>query len=280
MSLVATDQLERHHPQVHHRTSDPSHEGSLEDVPQFAENTATMPAPLASFPHEFELVREEARQLLVTAFDYANEAHAALVRRLFVALFPRGRLGSELISTEWKNVGFQRSNPAPDFRASGLFGLRMLIFFAESYPEALRLIIETHRPREPWHYPVAVAGITIASLIADVLQLRIDPDLVVRTPILLELAQWLRSLDDVGEMFCAMFTHLEDRWHEHKATYMTFQQELALLRARLERAVPRPRDAEARTVAFNRHMFEERLNDDSLVPESHAGRGASHCTVS
>eukprot|EP00300_Choanocystis_sp_HF-7_P025116 c26788_g1_i1.p1 GENE.c26788_g1_i1~~c26788_g1_i1.p1 ORF type:complete len:288 (+),score=50.21 c26788_g1_i1:137-1000(+) len=216
---------------------------------------------------EFDAVRAALRKDLVTNFDYANAEHAALVQRLFAAVFPRGRLNSELISTEWKTMGFQRTNPAPDFRSSGLLGLRLLIYFFEHYPEAGRLIIETHRPREETHYPVAAAGIALAMVVADMLQLRLGPEEVLRTRIFRELQQWVRGIDDVGEMFSALVTHFEDKWHEHRARYMTFPAELALLRERLENAVPRPRDADAVRHAFNRHMFEERLNDDSLLPE-------------
>eukprot|EP01139_Manchomonas_bermudensis_P023411 Amastigsp_a841096_406.p2 type:complete len:306 gc:universal Amastigsp_a841096_406:1-918(+) len=239
-------------------------EHSDDDGPRGASMNELHADPLSP---EFSAVRAEARRALEENFDYASADHAALTTRLFKAVFPRARLNSELISTEWKTMGFQRSNPAPDFRSSGLFGLRLLIYFFETYPEAGRLIVETHRPREPRHYPVAAAGIALSALIADLLQLRVDDDAVIRTPLLCELSQWLRSMDDVGEMFSALLVHFEDQWQVRGAVYMTFQDELRRLRRRLEDAVPRPRDADARAVPFNRNMFEERLNDDSLLAD-------------
>ena len=56
---------------------------------------------------------------------------------LWKTVFPAKQLASR-VSEQWKDMGFQGTDPATDFRGMGLLGLEQLIYFAERYPGMVR----------------------------------------------------------------------------------------------------------------------------------------------
>ena len=83
-----------------------------------------------------------AGALRSTAFDASNGEHAALLRRLWAAVFPDAAAAGA--PRDFTAMGFQRADPATDFRGMGLLGLRQLISLAER--KRLVLMVRTRRP--------------------------------------------------------------------------------------------------------------------------------------
>ena len=96
-----------------------------------------------------------ADALRATAFDSSNEDHAALLRRLWAAVFPDATGPADFTA-----MGFQRADPATDFRGMGLLGLHQLISLAERKRLVLmvrlpRHTVATHTlSRVPLHEPI------------------------------------------------------------------------------------------------------------------------------
>ncbi|KNC52963.1 engulfment and cell motility [Thecamonas trahens ATCC 50062] len=245
---------------------------------ELSEPTAGGSGYRAQVREEFAATMQAASDLLTASFDLDNAEHVALAGSLFAAVFPDDRLPSDLVTRKWKEMGFQRQYPVSDLRASGLLGLWLLDWFATNYHDAFLDLVNTHRPRDDIHYPVAAAGLNIAALVADVLQLRIGISYAIRTPIYDELASWISSLDDLGEFFCSLFVYFEERWHADGADYMAFNAQLAKLRSRLLQVIPRKNlSGEAlEATPFSRVILDERLYDESLeVPAVDEGS----CTI-
>mgnify|MGYP000925991256 FL=1 len=70
-------------------------------------------------------------------FDNENEHHNKMVIKLWNTLFTEP-LGDKIPNELWKEFGFQNSDPRTDFRGGGITGLRMLISYAENYPEMVK----------------------------------------------------------------------------------------------------------------------------------------------
>lgn len=76
-------------------------------------------------------------------FDHSNESHRLLLRKLWQQLQPdnTSALDSTLIGKHWKDIGFQGSDPATDFRGMGLLSLENLVFFATVFEDHARNIL-------------------------------------------------------------------------------------------------------------------------------------------
>lgn len=58
---------------------------------------------------------------------------------IMVAPSPPQRRGSfRLVSTAWKNIGFQQENPLQDIRSGGTLAICNLDFFARHYPDKVK----------------------------------------------------------------------------------------------------------------------------------------------
>ena len=101
-----------------------------------------------------------------TSYDRLNEAHEALLMRLWNASCPGVPLVSR-VSEQWKTLGFQGNDPATDFRGMGLLGLRHLVFFAEKYSTGWRELLVSQARRKERQYPVSVAGINLTYLLVN-----------------------------------------------------------------------------------------------------------------
>lgn len=99
-----------------------------------------------------------ARAAAATPYDAANPAHEALLEAVWAALQPgRTRAGGR-ISADWQALGFQGTDPATDFRASGELGLRGLHALATGHTAHARAIVDaTELPYRG--YPLALASI-------------------------------------------------------------------------------------------------------------------------
>ncbi|KAE9419655.1 hypothetical protein Angca_009799, partial [Angiostrongylus cantonensis] len=116
------------------------------------------------------------------------------------------------MGAHWQNVGFQgkrRSDPATDFRGTGILGLMQLYSMATNMPAStLREIIHLSRT-EPYDFPLAVVGINITALLVSRL----------RSGALLESAitcgGYLKAINKLHEACILAFCK---QWREQKCT--------------------------------------------------------------
>ena len=109
-------------------------------------------------------------------YDKNNHQHEELLMRLWRAVFPDETLQSR-VSEQWKQMGFQGTDPATDFRGMGLLGLMNLIYIAENHSNTFRRIVKGQASRDDFLYPVAVAGISISHLLTTTFRVG-DPGLL------------------------------------------------------------------------------------------------------
>lgn len=102
-----------------------------------------------------------ARGLASTPYSSSNGKHEVMLHECWSAL-GTGAL-TKRISADWQELGFQGTDPATDFRASGELGLRALHHFSSAHAKAGRAIIgATDLPLKG--YPLALALIGMAML--------------------------------------------------------------------------------------------------------------------
>jgi engulfment and cell motility protein 2 len=122
----------------------------------------------------------------------------------------------------WTEVGFQGPDPGTDFRGAGVFGLRHLIFFAQTHPDEFQRFQKSG-------YPLSIAGLNITMLIYSCLgwgfkKLEIDNSKK------RALYEYLFGENDRGvkveKLYSRIFLMLDAEWKAQNATYMMFPQVL------------------------------------------------------
>lgn len=81
---------------------------------------------------EVELLRRQQ-------FDSSNNEHEKVLRALWWALKDEPLAARK--TKQWTEIGFQGDDPATDFRGMGMLGLTQLVFLAERFPDAARLVL-------------------------------------------------------------------------------------------------------------------------------------------
>jgi ELMO domain-containing protein len=69
------------------------------------------------------------KEYITEPYDEKNEKHEKLLMLLWKVCFPNVELKNR-ISNQWKDIGFQGTNPSTDFRGVGVFGLWNIIYYA------------------------------------------------------------------------------------------------------------------------------------------------------
>lgn len=73
-------------------------------------------------------------------------------------------------SEQWKELGFQGSDPLTDFRAMGLLAVHCLVYMGENHPaETARLVRAQADGRD---YPLCAAVINVVSVLTELLGFR------------------------------------------------------------------------------------------------------------
>ncbi|KAL6287548.1 hypothetical protein ACE6H2_011938 [Prunus campanulata] len=164
---------------------------------------------------EQRLLRLQAR--LQVPFDENRPDHQEALKALWRAAFPDVALQG-LISEQWKEMGWQGSNPSTDFRGCGFISLENLLFFARTYPASFRrLLFKEDGKRATWEYPFAVAGINISFMLIKMLDLCSEDE----------------AAFDV--LYCIAFEMVDAQWLAMHASYMQFNDVLQATRTQLER---------------------------------------------
>lgn len=66
-------------------------------------------------------------------YDTSLPEHQEALRALWDAAFPQEEL-NDLVSEQWKEMGWQGKDPSTDFRGGGYISLENLLYFARNFP--------------------------------------------------------------------------------------------------------------------------------------------------
>ncbi|XP_024310671.1 ELMO domain-containing protein A isoform X5 [Brachypodium distachyon] len=173
------------------------------------------------------------RQRLNVPFDCSVIKHQDALKELWRLAYPNRQL-PPLKSELWKEMGWQNSDPASDFRAGGVMSLENLIYFARNYPGSFqRLLHKADGERAEWEYPFAVAGVNISYMLVQMLDLLSGNRMSKAGVCFVELLEDDEMAFD--NLFCVAFQMLDAQWLARKASYMEFNEVLKSTLVQLER---------------------------------------------
>ncbi|TVU47247.1 hypothetical protein EJB05_06840 [Eragrostis curvula] len=188
--------------------------------------------PVYLSPLQEERLNSLKRRLQIP-FDGSRIEHQDALRQLWRLAYPSREI-PPLKSELWKEMGWQGTDPATDFRGGGLISLENLIFFARNYPNSFQMLLnKVQGQRSDWEYPFAVAGINISFMLIQML------DLQSTVP---SSKSGIRFLELLGQdenafdhLYCVAFRLLDAQWLVKRASYMEFNEVLKSTRTQLER---------------------------------------------
>ncbi|CAK9194435.1 unnamed protein product [Sphagnum jensenii] len=176
---------------------------------------------------------EDLQQRLSVPFDGSRAEHQDALRALWHSAFP-GRTLPGLVSEQWKEMGWQGTDPSTDFRGGGFISLQNLLFFSRKFPDSFqRLLHKQEGKRATWEYPFAVAGLNISFMLIQMLDLKsAKPTSMSGVTFLKILAEDEMAFD---MLYCVAFEMLDAHWLAMRASYMEFNAVLKATRMQLER---------------------------------------------
>lgn len=165
-------------------------------------------------------------------FESTRNEHQEALRVLWSSTFPDQEL-DDLISEQWKKMGWQGKDPSTDFRGAGFISLENLLFFAKTFSISFQRLIRKQGSKGPaWEYPFAVAGVNITFMLMKML------DLDATKPRTLVGAVFVHMLSEnewaFDLLYCVAFVVMDKKWGEKNASYMEFNDILKSTRAQLE----------------------------------------------
>ncbi|KAL6906034.1 hypothetical protein ACP4OV_003635 [Aristida adscensionis] len=198
-------------------------------APRSSQNGQTVPVNLT--PLQEQRLRL-LRQRIDEPYDCSSVKHQDALKELWRLAYPNRQL-PPLKSDLWKEMGWQNSDPATDFRAGGFISLENLIYFARNYPDSFhRLLHKADGNRAEWEYPFAVAGVNISYMLVQMLDLQSGN---MGTKAGAHFVQLLEDDDTAFEnLFCVAFQMLDAQWLARRASYMEFNAILKSTRVQLE----------------------------------------------
>jgi len=196
--------------------------------------------------------RMQAFQLYISVpYDSTNSNHESLLLQLWKLSYPNVALRSR-ISSEWKKLGFQGTDPSTDFRGGGVFSLNNLLYFAEHYPQKYEKFLRGSHHKES--YPFAITGMNITMLLMGILGFgMIKKDVKIQSKA--NFAQLLfistdqieldaerktepnselRKKKPFEELYCICFDMFDEEWVGVQASYMDFPKVIATTRSKIE----------------------------------------------
>jgi len=188
-----------------------------------------------SITEEEKRILQEFRKYVTIPYDTQNEAHEKTLFNLFTASFPNVAL-EDRITKQWKELGFQGKDPATDFRGTGVFGLKNLVYFAENYPIKFNEYLIGIKHFD--HYPFAVTGINITNALFEILgwgfKQTSSTARVQFTKLLTCNTDFTYQEKCFQEVYCLAFTIFDNEWSKASASYFLFPKIIATARERLE----------------------------------------------
>ncbi|XP_059651652.1 uncharacterized protein LOC132299185 isoform X3 [Cornus florida] len=182
-------------------------------------------------------VQEECLQRLQNRIDVSYDSsipeHQGALRALWNAAFPEEEL-RDLISEQWKEMGWQGKDPSTDFRGGGFISLENLLYFAKNYPKSFQdLLWKQEGDRAMWEYPFAVAGVNITFMLIQMLDLEaVKPRTLAGATFLKFFAESESAFD---LLYCITFKLMDHQWLAMRASYMDFNSVMKATRRQLER---------------------------------------------
>ena len=166
---------------------------------------------------------EALRARIAAPYDETLPEHREALQRLWAVGFPGHEFPPGVKSARWKEMGWQQESPGTDFRGGGFLSLELLVAFAERQTATfLRLMRKEEGRRSEWEYPFAAAGVNLAFMLVDALDLR-DTRRPPRAPpgrgFLLLLGQDEEALE---VLFVECYKLLDAEWLARGASYMEF----------------------------------------------------------
>ncbi|KAL1804546.1 hypothetical protein DCAR_0936199 [Daucus carota subsp. sativus] len=166
-------------------------------------------------------------------YEPSRSEHREALRALWYAAFPRKEL-HDLVSEQWKEMGWQGRDPSTDFRGAGFISLENLLFFAKTFSTSFHNLLKKQGgKRATWEYPFAVAGVNITFMIMQMLELHsTKPASLARSVFIQMLSEneWAFDL-----LYCVAFVVMDKQWLQRNATYMEFNDVLKYTRSQLEK---------------------------------------------
>ncbi|KAG6538592.1 hypothetical protein ZIOFF_003716 [Zingiber officinale] len=166
-------------------------------------------------------------------FDITPSQEA--LRALWSAAYPEVKL-HDLISEQWKNMGWQGKDPSTDFRGGGFISVENLLFFARNYPKSFKDLLEKQNgERSLWEYPFAVAGVNITFMLIEMLDLRLVLPVPLKRSVVMTAARprsfvgaiFLKLLSEnlkaFDMLYCITFKLMDQQWLNMHASYMDFK---------------------------------------------------------
>jgi len=174
------------------------------------------------------------------------------------------------ISKEWKQLGFQGTDPATDFRGSGIFGLQNLVYFGQRYPNTFlnlitgefinsnsvfllqepfvndyNFVVETPKDEMQDNFPVAITGLNITMLLHEILGWGMKSKIQKPSPALFPLIEMLLNESEdflvieqvFQELYCMVFVIFAVEWKRLKASYMDFPRVIELTKKNTEKLI-------------------------------------------
>ncbi|WKA05318.1 hypothetical protein VitviT2T_023292 [Vitis vinifera] len=167
------------------------------------------------------------------SYDSSISEHQEALRALWNASFPEEEL-RDLISEQWKEMGWQGKDPSTDFRGGGFISLENLLFFARNYPKSFQdLLRKQEGDRALWEYPFAVAGVNITFMLIQMLDLEAVKPRSMAGAIFLKFLSENESAFDL--LYCITFKLMDNQWLAMHASYMDFNTVMKSTRCQLER---------------------------------------------
>ncbi|KAE9592162.1 hypothetical protein Lal_00013049 [Lupinus albus] len=191
--------------------------------------------PRPSF--DLTLTQEECLQWIQSRVDVPYDSsipeHQDALMALWDTAFPEEKL-HDLISEQWKEMGWQGKDPSTDFRGGGFISLENLLFFARNFPKSFQnLLRKQEGDRSVWEYPFAVAGVNITFMLIQMLDLEaVKPRTLVGATFLKFLAENESAFD---LLYCITFKLMDHQWLAMRASYMDFNTVMKSTRRQLEK---------------------------------------------
>ncbi|KAK1413440.1 hypothetical protein QVD17_35213 [Tagetes erecta] len=167
------------------------------------------------------------------AYDGSIPEHQEALRALWKAAFPEEEL-RDLISEQWKEMGWQGKDPSTDFRGGGFISLENLLYLASNFPKSFQDLLQKQEgERAMWEYPFAVAGVNITFMLIQMLDLEaVKPRTFVGATFLKFLSENESAFD---LLYCITFKLMDHKWLAMHASYMDFNAVMKSTRRQLER---------------------------------------------
>mmetsp|Transcript_11155 Transcript_11155/g.16472 ORF Transcript_11155/g.16472 Transcript_11155/m.16472 type:complete len:417 (+) Transcript_11155:57-1307(+) len=100
-------------------------------------------------------------------YDKNDTEHELILERLWEVCRPKKKRDGRK-SEMWKDIGFQGVDPATDCRGTGVYGIQMIIYLAETYPTQFKRMMRKC-DKEKNAYPFAIAALNVTMMLFEML---------------------------------------------------------------------------------------------------------------